>query len=123
MSNCCRFYKRDLGLKVTEALANQILVEPIVSEKALKIGANRYVSYVVGKRFSKVQIKKAFLMVYKDLIQDVVRVNIANYKGKVKRNAKRIEYVKPGYKKAMILVKVDRDNQEFMNSIYGGKDE
>lgn len=120
MSNCYKYSNREDKRVITKALAHQIIIAPIVTEKALAIGEKGYVSFVVRSGFSKGQIGKAFSLIYEGLIDNVLKVNVINQKGKTKRNAKRMEYKRPGFKKAMILVRVNANSQELMNSVYGG---
>lgn len=77
------------------------LIQPRISEKAGALGRlNKYV-FVVKNKTNKVEVKKAVESKYQ---VKVVRVNIVNTKGKIKRLGQ-IAGKTPGFKKAIVTLK------------------
>ena len=86
-------------------MAKEILVKPIITEKADKLteDLNQY-SFVVNKKANKIEIRKAVEKMYN---VNVVSVNTALMPGKQKSRNTRSKVVKgriPSYKKAMITL-------------------
>ena len=83
-------------------MTNLFLIKhPIISEKATQLSALGKYFFLVDKRATKPEIKKALKAIYK---VDAAAVNIVNVKSK-KRRLGRTVGVKPGYKKAMVTLK------------------
>lgn len=77
------------------------LIQPRISEKAGALGRlNKYV-FVVKSKTNKVEVKKAVESKYQ---VKVVRVNIVNTKGKIKRLGQ-IAGKTSGFKKAIVTLK------------------
>jgi len=81
---------------------NKFLIKnPIISEKATSISALGKYMFVVDKRATKPEIKKAVQEIYKVTVEDV---NVMNIKPKKRRLGKSTGK-KPGYKKAIVTLK------------------
>ena len=81
--------------------AHQVLVKPLITEKAAELGAlNKYV-FVVNPKMNKVEIKKAIRTIYK---VDPTQVNILNFSGKKVRYGRTIGTTKH-WKKAVVTLK------------------
>ena len=77
-----------MNLKFTEARLAQVLVVPIVSEKATSVAEkHNQVLFKVLRDATKPEIKAAVELLFK---VEVLAVNIANQKGKTKRFGGRI---------------------------------
>jgi len=78
-----------------------IIIEPIVTEKAVNLSAaNKYV-FKVDKKATKSAIKKEIVKIFKVKVDDV---NIINQKGKQKRRG-RILGRTASFKKAIVTLK------------------
>jgi len=75
---------------------------PIISEKSTQLSALRKYVFLVDKNAAKPEIRKIIENAYKVNITDV---RIINVKSKKKRLGQSVG-VRPGYKKAMITLKV-----------------
>ena len=75
---------------------------PIISEKSTQLSALGKYVFLVNKNATKPEVKKVIEGVYKVNITDV---HIVNVKSKKKRLGQSVG-VRPGYKKAMITLKV-----------------
>ena len=86
-------------------MAKQILIKPIITEKAEVLSENRnQYSFVVNKEANKVEIRKAVEALYN---VNVVGVNTIITPGKVKVRGTRSGYQKgrmPSIKKAVVTV-------------------
>lgn len=78
-----------------------ILKKPIVSEKAMSLDKFGQYVFSVDCQASSAEIKKEIERLYK---VGVVRVNIINHKGKVKRWG-RSQSRRPNFKKAIVSLK------------------
>ena len=87
-----------MNLKFTEARLAQVLVAPIVSEKATAIGEkHNQVLFKVLRDATKPEIKAAVELMFK---VEVEAVNVVNVKGKVKRFGRSIgrrDHIKKAY--------------------------
>lgn len=89
-------------------IAYKILVEPWITEEATRIAEmNKYI-FKVAKNANKDEIKKAVEDVYGVKVEEVNTINIH----RKKRTRGRTTGWKPGYKKAIVSVKVG-DKIEF----------
>lgn len=85
-------------LKFDQGRLMQVLVAPIISEKATRVGENsNTVLFKVLRNASKPEIKAAVELLFNVKVQDV---NVLNQKGKVKRFGKTIgrrDHVRKAY--------------------------
>ena len=89
------------GLKGKTNQAYQVLIKPLVTEKASELGIlNKYV-FAVNRRMNKIEIKKAVRSIYN---VDPVSVNILNFSGKNVRFG-RIKGKTKAWKKAVITLR------------------
>lgn len=77
-----------------------IIIEPLVTEKSISLSESGKYVFVVQKKATKNEIKKAVEKTFKVKVTDV---NIINRKEKVKRRG-RIMGKSPGFKKAIITL-------------------
>ncbi len=85
----------------TSVKAYQILLKPLITEKATELGAqNKYV-FSVDPSMNKVEVKKAIRQIYN---VDPKAVNILNYSGKQVRYGKTTGQTKK-WKKAVVTLK------------------
>ena len=93
-----------------------ILIAPVITEKAQSLeGDNKYV-FIVDKRANKVQIRQAVEELYG---VKVVSVNTMNYLGKVRRKYTRSGVIQGrtnNYKKAVVTLSPE-DKIDFYSSI------
>ena len=78
-----------------------LIKNPIITEKATQISSLGKYVFLVSKKATKQEIRKALKAIYKVDAQDV---NVLNVKGKVRRLGRSVG-VKPGYKKAVVTLK------------------
>lgn len=86
---------------MTKSQAYDVIVQPMITEKALGLGVNNQVVFKVRKDATKPQIKKAVELLFD---KSVVAVNTLNQIGKVKRFKGKLGN-RPGYKKAIVTLK------------------
>ncbi|HEX9744356.1 MAG TPA: 50S ribosomal protein L23 [bacterium] len=80
----------------------RILVKPLVTEKSNLGPQDRKYTFVVDKRASKDQIKRAIKERFK---VEVETVNTMNFRGKVKGQSMRKIGKRPDWKKAVVTLK------------------
>jgi len=81
--------------------AYQVLIKPLVTEKAGDIGALGKYVFAISPRMNKVEVKKAIRTIYN---VEPVKVNIANFSGKKVRYG-RVKGKTKGWKKAIVTLK------------------
>ena len=86
-----------------ELTAQQIVMKPLVTEKAVAQEEKRTYVFLVHPRATKIQVRKAIEDIYK---VHVISVNTAKAQGRRKRYRQR-QYVTPIGKKAMVTLAVD----------------
>lgn len=86
-----------------ELTAQQIIMKPLVTEKAIAQVEKRTYVFLVHPRATKVQIRKAVEVIYK---VHVTGVNTATAQGRRKRYRQQ-RYVTPEGKKAMVTLAVN----------------
>lgn len=86
-----------------ELLAQQIVMKPLVTEKAIAQEEKRTYVFLVHPRATKIQIRKAIEDIYK---VHVTKVNTATTQGRRKRY-RYSRYVTPTGKKAMVTLAVN----------------
>ncbi len=90
-----------------------IIIKPILSEKSYSGIPDKCYTFIVDKRATKPQIKKAVEDIFKVKVQSV---NVANRQGKLKRMG-RNEGRRPAYKKAYVKLTADSKAIEFFESL------
>lgn len=93
--------------------AYDIIIKPILSEKAYGGIANKKYTFVVDGRATKPQIKAAVEEIFK---VDVEKVNTVNVRGKYKRQGRSEGYTSK-YKKAYVQLKKDSAAIKFFESL------
>ena len=86
-----------------ELTPQQIVMKPLVTEKAIAQVEKRTYVFLVHPRATKIQVRKAIENIYK---VHVTAVNTAKAQGRRKRYRQR-QYVTPIGKKAMVTLAVD----------------
>ena len=86
-----------------ELTPQQIVMKPLVTEKAVAQAAKRTYVFLVHPRATKIQVRKAIEDIYK---VHVMAVNTAKAQGRRKRYRQR-QYVTPIGKKAMVTLAVN----------------
>ena len=95
--------------KFDEGRLAQVLVAPIISEKATQVGEKRnQVLFKVLRDATKPEIKAAVELLFKEQKVEVAAVNVVNLKGKQKRHG-RFEGRRRDVKKAYVSLKGDGD--------------
>ena len=90
-----------------------IIKKPILSEKTYAEIQNKKYAFVVDKKASKVEIKKAIEDIFGVKVKSV---NTANVNGKFKRQGKTQGYTSD-YKKAYVTLTADSKAIEFFESL------
>ncbi len=93
--------------------AYDIIIKPVLSEKSYNGVPDKLYTFIVDKRATKPQIKKAVESIFK---VKVASVNVANRQGKLKRMG-RDEGRRPSYKKAYVKLTADSKAIEFFESL------
>jgi len=93
--------------------AYDIIIKPVLSEKSYNGVPDKLYTFIVDKRATKPQIKKAVESIFK---VKVASVNVANRQGKLKRMG-RDEGRRPSYKKAYVELTADSKAIEFFESL------
>ena len=97
--------------------AQQIILEPIMTEKSYAGIANKVYTFKVAKDANKIEIKKAVEELFE---VQVARVNTMNCSGKLKtRNTKsgQVTGRTSDYKKAIVFLKADSKPIAFFESL------
>ena len=81
-------------------MSREVIIHPIVSEKATRLSAAGTYIFKVAAESSAPEIKKAVQLIYK---VKVVGVRVANVKPKRRRLGRSVG-VRPGYRKAMVTL-------------------
>lgn len=90
-----------------------IIIRPIISERSMDDVADRKYTFVVDKKANKDEIKAA---VEEAFGVTVVRVNTANYDGKLRRQGRTQGYT-PAYKKAIVTISESSKTIEFFEGL------
>ncbi|MCQ2553780.1 MAG: 50S ribosomal protein L23 [Clostridia bacterium] len=91
----------------------EIIIAPIISEKSMDDAANKKYTFKVATDANKNQIKEA---VEKAFDVEVVRVNTANFDGKVKRQGRFVGRT-AAYKKAIVALSEKSKPIEFFEGL------
>lgn len=94
-------------------IAHDIIIRPILSEKSYADIQNKRYTFEVDKNATKTQIKAAVEEIFK---VKVLKVNTANYTGKIKRQG-RHEGRTSAYKKAIVQLTSGSKPIEFFESL------
>jgi len=94
--------------------AYDIIIKPVLSEKSFAGVAGKDYTFKVHPDATKSQIKAAVETVFKGVT--VERVNVANYKGKPKRQG-RTSGTRSAWKKAYVKLTPDSKAIEFFESL------
>ena len=82
----------------------EVLIKPLITEKASAANETGQYGFVVNKKANKVEIKKAVESMYGVTVENV---NTMNYLGKTKRRYTKSRILsgrKPSYKKAIVTL-------------------
>ncbi len=94
-------------------LAQDVIIKPLLTEKAYTGIADKKYSFIVAKSANKTEIKLAVEKVFGVKVESV---NTVNCKGKLKRMGRNEGYT-PDYKKAIVQLKAESKAIEFFNSL------
>jgi len=87
---------------------SQVIVAPVISEKATMVGDRKQVVFEVLTNATKAEIKAAVELLFKDQKVEVGAVNTVNVKGKEKRHG-RFTGKRKAIKKAYVTLKGEGD--------------
>lgn len=90
-----------------------VIIRPIISEKSMDDAASKKYTFKVATDANKTEIKAA---VEEAFGVEVVRVNTANYEGKLKRQGRFVGR-RPDYKKAIVTLSESSKPIEFFEGI------
>ena len=90
-----------------------VLLRPVVTERSMDDTADKKYTFIVDKRANKTEIKAA---VEEAFGVQVVSVNTANFKGKLKRQG-RYEGYTAAYKKAIVKLSESSKSIEFFEGL------
>ena len=94
--------------------AYDIVIRPIITERAMAGAADKKYVFEVAKSAGKVEIKKAVEEIFG---VKVAKVNTLNMQGKLKRMGARPAGRRPSWKKAMVTLTADSKAIEFFEGM------
>lgn len=94
-------------------VAYDIIIKPIITEKAMSGMATKKYTFKVAKNANKIQIAKAIEEIFK---VDVLKVNTINVRGKFRRQGKYQGYTS-SWKKAIVTLKEGSKSIEFFDGM------
>ena len=95
-----------------ERQARDIILNPIVTERSMKLMPDKKYSFRVLKKANKVEIAKAVESLFG---VDVLKVNTMNCRGREVRN--RTSGYRPDWKKAIVTLKPESKTIEFFDNM------
>lgn len=90
-----------------------VIIKPVISEKSMDDAADKKYTFKVAVDATKPEIKSAVEEVFG---VTVVRVNVSNYDGKLKRQGKYVGRT-PSYKKATVTLSESSKTIEFFEGL------
>ncbi|MCR4804303.1 MAG: 50S ribosomal protein L23 [Clostridia bacterium] len=90
-----------------------VIITPVITEKAMDDAADKKYTFKVAADATKPEIKAA---VEEAFGVTVVKVNVSNYDGKIKRQGKYVGRT-PGYKKATVTLSESSKTIEFFEGL------
>ena len=96
------------------ATAYDIIIRPIITERAMAGAADKKYVFEVARDAGKVEIKKAVEEIFG---VKVAKVNTLNMQGKMKRMGYRPAGRRPSWKKAMVTLTADSKTIEFFEGM------
>ena len=96
------------------ATAYDIIIRPIITERAMSGAADKKYVFEVAKDAGKVEIKKAVEEIFG---VKVAKVNTLNMQGKEKRTGRFPAGRRPSWKKAMVTLTEDSKTIEFFEGM------
>ena len=96
------------------ATAYDIIIRPIITERAMSGAADKKYVFEVAKDAGKIEIKKAVEEIFG---VKVAKVNTLNMQGKLKRMGARPAGRRPSWKKAMVTLTADSKAIEFFEGM------
>ena len=96
------------------ATAYDIIIRPIITERAMAGAADKKYVFEVAKDAGKVEIKKAVEEIFG---VKVAKVNTINMQGKQKRTGRFPAGRRPSYKKAIVTLTEDSKTIEFFEGM------
>ena len=96
------------------ATAYDIVIRPIITERAMAGAADKKYVFEVARDAGKVEIKKAVEEIFG---VKVAKVNTLNMQGKEKRMGARPAGRRPSWKKAMVTLTADSKSIEFFEGM------
>ena len=96
------------------ATAYDIIIRPIITERAMSGAADKKYVFEVAKDANKIEIAKAVEEIFG---VKVAKVNTLNMQGKEKRMGMRPAGRRPSWKKAMVTLTADSKSIEFFEGM------
>ena len=96
------------------ATAYDIIIRPIITERAMSGAADKKYVFEVAKDAGKIEIKKAVEEIFG---VKVAKVNTLNMQGKEKRTGRFPAGRRPSWKKAMVTLTADSKTIEFFEGM------
>ena len=90
-----------------------VIISPVITEKSMDDAADKKYTFKVAPNANKTEIKAA---VEEAFGVTVVKVNTANFDGKLKRQGRFVGRT-PGYKKAIVTLSESSKNIEFFEGL------
>ena len=96
------------------ATAYDIIIRPIITERAMSGAADKKYVFEVAKDAGKIEIKKAVEEIFG---VKVIKVNTLNVTGKLKRTGRYPAGRRPSWKKAVVTLSDDSKSIEFFEGM------
>jgi large subunit ribosomal protein L23 len=90
-----------------------VIIKPVISEKSMASAENKKYTFHVAVDSNKMEVKRALEEIFG---VEVAKVNVMNYKGKLKRMGKNIGR-RSSFKKAIVTLAPDSKEIEFFQSL------
>ena len=94
-------------------VAHDIIIKPIITEKAMSGMAMKKYTFKVAKHANKIEIAKAIEEIFK---VNVSKVNTVSVRGRLRRQGKHQGYT-PSWKKAIVTLKEGSKGIEFFDGM------
>jgi large subunit ribosomal protein L23 len=90
-----------------------VIIKPVISEKSMAGAEHKKYTFHVAKDADKTEIKRALESIFE---VEVAKVNVMNYRGKLKRMGRNVGR-RPSFKKAIVTLAEGSKEIEFFQSL------
>ena len=91
-----------------------VIIKPVISERSMDLAPEKKYTFKVAVDANKTEIKQAVEEIFEGV--EVIKVNVANYDGKLKRMGRNLGR-RAAFKKAIITLSADSKPIEFFENL------